>query len=54
MRKYDTDGKTRIKLNIRMSDPCPKCGRKHTLKYINKVEVRCLACDAHIQRWVKI
>ncbi len=52
MRKYDIDG-TPLKLNIKLSDACPKCGRKGFLELLHIATVRCLICGEHIQRWVK-
>lgn len=53
MRKYDTDGKTRIKLNLKPTDKCPECGRKHL--FIRDIAtLLCRACGEKFNRWVKV
>lgn len=49
----DRDG-TPIKLNLRVSDNCPKCGNKGTLKIYNIAYILCLACGRQFNRWVKV
>ena len=51
-RKYDIDGKTPIKLNLRPKDASPSCGM-HTLRIVSMVEIHCIACGNRFNRWIK-